>query len=166
VAHSITVRRMISIAGAAVTLVTVHSTVLEAQADSGRLATQELRSSIDKKKKQEQPAPPIPRGQSVSDYGRIGSNPNKGRDVAPRCEDAYAMAAQIMSGGPTDRMVSSRNLGNMDASQGLVAPPFQARMEPREPGFTSSARHGRSEINKSLNGTRRPINPAGRTQGC
>jgi hypothetical protein len=154
-------------ASAVAGLVFVSSSSLHAQADTGRLAMQEQRLSVDKKKKQEPKAAPIPRGTSPSDYGSIGSNPRKGLPVAPQCENASAMAAQIMAGGPTDRMVTSRNLGNMDASQGLPTPPFQARMEPRERGFRSSAREGRSEINKSINSMRgQPNNPAARMHGC
>lgn len=164
--RSIKVPKTVLFASAIVALVTVNPSSLAAQADTGRLTMQEQRLSVDKKKKQDKKAAPIPRGNSAADYGRIGSNPRKGFDVSPQCEDAYAMAAQIMAGGPTDRMVSQRTLGNMDASQGLPTAPFQARMEPREPGFTSSARHGRSEINKSLNSTRRPMNPAARMHGC
>jgi hypothetical protein len=157
---------MLVIAGVAFSLVGAQATELLAQADTSILRVQEHMLSVDKKKKQDAKAAPAPRSKSASDYGRIGSNPRKGIEVSPQCEDAYAMAAQIMAGGPTDRMVTSRNLGNMDASQGLPTPPMQSRMEPREPGFTSSARHGRSEINKSLNSMRRSNDPARRMTGC
>ena len=163
----IKVPRIVFIAGAVTMLVSIESSVLHAQADTGSVKMQELRSSVDKKKKQDRKAAPVTRSASASDYGRIGSNPRKGVEVSPKCEDAYALAAQIAAGGPVDRQVSGRNLGNMDASQGLPTPPFQPRMAPREPSFTSSARHGRSEINKSLNSMRSSNNNGmPRMPGC
>ena len=162
----IKVPKIVFIAGAVTMLVSVESSVLRAQADTGSLRMQEQRSSVDKKKKQDRKAAPVKRSASASDYGRIGSNPNRGSEVSPKCEDAYALAAQIAAGGPVDRQVSSRNFGNMDASQGLPTAPFQPRMAPRDSSFKSSARHGRSEINKSLNSMRPSSNGMPRMPGC
>ena len=162
--HPIKVQRIAGIVGAVATLVMVGGSELQAQADTSYLALQQM-LSVDKKKKQDKNLPAVPRGQSPSDYGNIGANPRRGREVSPKCEDAYALAAQIMAGGPVDRQVTGRNFGNMDASQGMPTPPFEARMAPREVWDRQPARTGRTEISKSMN-SMRGFTQSRRPQGC
>ena len=59
--RSIKVPRIMFIASAVVRLVIINASPLQAQADTGRLAIQQQRLSVDKKKKQDKKAAPMPR---------------------------------------------------------------------------------------------------------
>lgn len=163
---SVQVLRGLLLAGTIAMVTTFAAPTVLAQSSA------EARDTKDKKKAPKVQAPVSTRGASASASAAIGANPRRQGEVPARCEDAHALAAQIMAGGPTDRMVYIRDRRNMDASQGHVAPPFQAQFQPRE----RIVRRGeevyvhlerpQSELRNSEAAMRMPTDPQRRVNGC
>lgn len=112
--------------------------------------------------------PPVAKQQQVTRQERMRTPRADLRTgvVPAKCEDARALAAQIRSGGPTDRMVYNPRLSSLDASRGLESPPFEPRMQPRPQAQLKAMangtyrRHGgEGEIARAMNAMQMPRDP-------